>query len=361
MDKHFLTSHGEIPLPAFLPDATFGQVRGLDAQDLATCGVQAVMMNSYHLMQKPGTTVISALGDLHAFSNWQGPIFTDSGGFQAYSLIRQNSSFGSFSDDGILLKDAAHGKKIALTPEKSMQIQWKMGADVLFCLDDCTHVDDMDSEQLLSVQRTVSWAKRCSQEFQRLQDNSKNEADHQRKLFAVIQGGGSRMYRETCANELLEIGFDGYGYGGWPLDKDGNLVEDIVGYTRKLIPAQFPMHALGIGHPYNLVKTYQLGYQLFDCAMPTRDARHGRLYKLRGEIAFDQPDWLDYIYAQDERHIRDGNPIDPTCDCPTCQHYSLGYIHHLHQINETLFMRLATLHNLFFMMRIIRHLRGAAA
>ncbi len=361
MDKTFSTSHGAISLPAFLPDATFGQVRGLDAQDLAACGVQAVMMNSYHLMQKPGTTVVSALGDLHAFSGWQGPIFTDSGGFQAYSLIRQNSSFGSFSDDGILLKDTAHGKKIALTPEKSMQIQWKMGADVLFCLDDCTHVDDVDSEQLLSVQRTVSWAKRCSQEFQRLQDNSKNEADHQRKLFAVVQGGSSRLHREACAKELLEVGFDGYGYGGWPLDKDGNLVEDIVGYTRELIPAQFPMHALGIGHPYNLVKTYQLGYQLFDCAMPTRDARHGRLYKLRGEIAFDQPDWLDYIYAQDERHIRDGNPIDPTCDCPTCQHYSLGYIHHLHQINETLFMRLATLHNLFFMMHIIRHLRGAAA
>jgi len=361
MDKTFLTSHGEIPLPAFLPDATYGQVRSLDAQDLAACGVQAVMMNSYHLMQKPGTTVISALGDLHAFSGWQGPIFTDSGGFQAYSLIRQNSNFGSFSDDGILLKDAAHDKKIALTPEKSMQIQWKMGADVLFCLDDCTHVDDVDSEQVLSVQRTVTWAKRCKQEFQRLQENSKHDTDHQRKLFAVVQGGSSRLYRETCARELLEIGFNGYGYGGWPLDKDGNLVEDILGYTRELIPSQFPMHALGIGHPYNLVKTYQLGYQLFDCAMPTRDARHGRLYKLRGEITFDDPTWLNYIYAQDERHIRDEKPIDPACDCPTCQHYSLGYIHHLHQINESLFTRLATIHNLYFMARIIRHLRGAAA
>lgn len=358
MDKTFSTSHGAISLPAFLPDATFGQVRGLDAQDLAACGVQAVMMNSYHLMQKPGTTVISALGGLHAFSGWQGPIFTDSGGFQAYSLIRQNSSFGTFSENGILLKDTARGKKIELTPEKSMQIQWKLGADVLFCLDDCTHVDDVDSEQLLSVDRTVRWAKRCKQEFQRLQEQSKKEEDKQRKLFAVVQGGGSREHRKYCADQLLEIGFDGYGYGGWPLDKEGNLVEDMVRYTRELIPPQFPMHALGIGHPYNLVQTYQLGYQLFDCAMPTRDARHGRLYRLRGNISATDHHWLDYIYAQDEKHIRDKKPIDPTCSCPVCQQYSLGYIHHLHQINESLFIRLATLHNLFFMTRIIRHLRG---
>ncbi len=361
MDKTFSTSHGTIALPAFLPDATFGQVRGLDAQDLAACGVQAVMMNSYHLMQKPGTTVISSLGSLHAFSGWQGPIFTDSGGFQAYSLIRQNSNFGTFSDNGILLKDTARKKKIELTPEKSMQIQWKLGADVLFCLDDCTHVDDVDSEQLLSVDRTVRWAKRCKQEFQSLQEQSKKEEDKQRKLFAVVQGGGSHKHRKYCADHLLEIGFDGYGYGGWPLDKDGNLVEDMVSYTRELIPPQFPMHALGIGHPYYLVRTYQLGYQLFDCAMPTRDARHGRLYRVRGNISTQDYQWLEYIYAQDEKHIRDQEPIDSTCSCPVCQHYSMGYIHHLHQINETLFIRLATMHNLFFMTRIIRHLRGENA
>jgi queuine tRNA-ribosyltransferase len=302
MDKTFSTSHGAISLPAFLPDATFGQVRGLDAQDLAACGVRAVMMNSYHLMQKPGTTVISALGGLHAFSGWQGPIFSDSGGFQAYSLIRQSSSFGSFTDDGILLKDSRRGKKITLTPEKSSQIHWKMGADVLFCLDDCTHVDDIESEQLLSVQRTVQWAKRCHQEFIKLRDQSKNDTDQNRTLFAVVQGGGFRGLRKTCAESLLEIGFDGYGYGGWPLDKEGNLVEDMVGYTRELIPGEFPMHALGIGHPYNLVKTFKLGYPLFDCAMPTRDARHARLYRLRGSFDLAKQDWLQYIYAQ-ERSI----------------------------------------------------------
>lgn len=356
-EKIFQTSHGDIPLPAFLPDATFGQVRGLDAQDMAASGVQAVMMNSYHLMQKPGTTVITALGGLHAFSGWQGPIFTDSGGFQAYSLIRQNSNFGTFSDDGILLKDPSRGKKIALTPEKSMQIQWKMGADVLFCLDDCTHVDDADAEQELSVQRTITWAKRCKQEFTRLQKQAKKEKDTRRKLFAVVQGGGSRAMRKRCATALLEIGFDGYGYGGWPLDKQGNLVEDMVAYTRELIPSEFPIHALGIGHPYNLVKTYQFGYPLFDCAMPTRDARHGRLYRLRSSFSLHNMDWLEYVYTQDERYIRDGNPIEEECDCHTCQHYSLGYLHHLQQINETLYTRLATIHNLRFMRRIIQFLR----
>jgi len=168
MDQFFSTPHGKISLPAFLPDATFGQVRGLDAQDLTACQVQAVMMNSYHLMQKPGSSVINALGGLHTFSGWQAPIFTDSGGFQAYSLIRQNSKFGSFTKNGILLKDPDSEKKINLTPEKSMRIQWNMGADVLFCLDDCTHIEDKESEQILSVERTVLWAKRCKQEFQRL-------------------------------------------------------------------------------------------------------------------------------------------------------------------------------------------------
>lgn len=359
MEKIVQTPHGKIALPAFLPDATFGQVRGLDAQDLTASGVRAVMMNSYHLLQKPGTTVITALGDLHSFSGWQGPIFTDSGGFQAYSLIRQNSNFGDFSDDGILLKDPSRGKKISLTPEKSMQIQWKMGADVLFCLDDCTHVEDIDSEQRLSVQRTVAWAKRCKQEFERLSEQSQD--DIPRKLFAVVQGGGSRALRKECASELLAIGFDGYGYGGWPLDKDGNLVEDIVGYTRALIPAQFPMHALGIGHPYNLVKTFHLGYQLFDCAMPTRDARHGRLYRLRPGTNFEQDKWLEYIYPEDQRHIRQNEPIESGCSCPTCQHYSLGYLHHLQQINENLYARLATIHNLHFMARIIQHLGGSSA
>ena len=357
MESMFQTTHGSITLPAFLPDATFGQVRGVDAQDLAACGVQAVMMNSYHLMQKPGTTVISALGGLHAFSGWQAPIFTDSGGFQAYSLIRQNSNFGSFADNGIQLKDQAHGKKILLTPEKSIQIQWKMGADVLFCLDDCTHVDDADSEQHLSVARTLNWAKRCKQEFQHLQERSA-ESDSQRKLFAIVQGGGSRALRQTCANELLEIGFDGYGYGGWPLDKDGKLVEDMVAYTRELIPVPSPMHALGIGHPYNLVRTYLLGYQLFDCAMPTRDARHGRLYRIRGEISTSQMDWLEYIYPKDERHIRNRDAVDPNCACHTCQHYSIGYLHHLQHIHETLYTRLATIHNLYCMTRVIQFLRG---
>jgi len=359
MNTFLQTPHGKIALPAFLPDATFGQVRGLDAQDLAASGVRAVMMNSYHLLQKPGTTVITALGGLHSFSGWQAPIFTDSGGFQAYSLIRQNSSFGTFSDDGILLKDPARGKKISLTPEKSMQIQWKMGADVLFCLDDCTHVEDVDSEQRLSVQRTIAWAKRCKQEFLRLQTQHPDDTGRERKLFAVVQGGGSRVLRAECASELLAVGFDGYGYGGWPLDKEGNLVEDIVGFTREVIPAEFPMHALGIGHPYNLVKTYHLGYRLFDCAMPTRDARHGRLYRLREGAAFEQGQWLEYVYPEDQRHIRQQDSIEPGCGCTVCQHYSLGYLHHLQQINETLYARLATIHNLHFMARIIQHLGGS--
>jgi len=177
----------------------------------------------------------------------------------------------------------------------------------------------------------------------------------------VIQGGGEPDLRKACAEALLEIGFDGYGYGGWPLDKDGNLLTDILAYARQLVPEQFPMHALGIGHPYNLVTCYDLGYGMFDCAMPTRDARHGRLY------AFSQPansreaglggKWLEYIYINDEKHVKADRPVSLECDCLVCQRFSRGFLHHLFKLNDSLFFRLATIHNLRFMTQLTDRLR----
>ncbi|HEY60413.1 MAG TPA: tRNA guanosine(34) transglycosylase Tgt [Anaerolineae bacterium] len=353
--------HGKVTLPAFLPDATFGQVRGLDAQDLKSCQVQAVMMNSYHLMKKPGTSVITSQGGLHSFSGWQQPIFTDSGGFQAYSLIRRNSKFGSFSENGIIVRPEGTRKKILLTPEKSIQLQFNMGADVLFCLDDCTHVDEVQAEQEVSVARTITWARRCKQQYLQLIEQKETNQQQRPKLFAVVQGGGSKELRKKCAQELLEIGFDGYGYGGWPLDGQGNLLEDIIAYTRDLIPQEFPMHALGIGHPYNAQKSYRFGYDLFDCAMPTRDARHGRLYRFKEYTKELKGDWLEYVYIKDQRYIRNNEPISSSCDCITCQHNSLAYLNHLYKLGESLYIRLATIHNLRFMTRLMAILRGESA
>ena len=310
-------------------------------------------MNTFHLMQRPGSSTISALGGLHTMSGWQGPIITDSGGFQAYSLIQQNAKFGSLNDDGITFKPEGADRKFHLTPEKAVQLQMSYGSDVVICLDDCTHVDAADAVQELSVQRTIAWARRCKREFERLVQQKRLPPEKRPLLFGVVQGGGSIELRKRCANELLEIGFDGFGYGGWPLDAQGKLLTDIIRYTRELIPTALPMHALGIGHPQHIVDCSRLGYGIFDSAMPTRDARHARLYTFaHGLTTTFEDKWFAYIYANDDKHIKNDKPISPFCDCLCCTHYSLGYLHHLFKINDTLFYRLATLHNLRFMSQL---------
>ena len=292
-------------------------------------------------------------------SNWSRPIVTDSGGFQAYSMIRENSKYGSLTDKGIIFRPENGGDKIVFTPEKSIQLQVSFGADVVICLDDCTHVDDSNEIQETSVRRTIAWARRCRDEFVKLTGQIPGSAKVRAEgsalpmLFAVIQGGGDKSLRKLCAEALLEMGFDGYGYGGWPLDKQGNLVADIVGYTRECVPSTFPMHALGIGHPRSVIECVQMGYELFDCAMPTRDARHGRLYvgnPLSG-------DWR-YVYVEDDKHIKESRPLDSECDCRTCRGYSVGYLHHLYKIKDMGFARLATIHNLRFMSRMMTGLQS---
>jgi queuine tRNA-ribosyltransferase len=349
--------HGDLALPAFLPDATLGAVRAADAGDLRACGVRAVVMNVFHLMQKPGSSTIEALGGLHRMSGWDGPIVTDSGGFQAYSLIRQNPKFGRLSDQGITFLPEGAERKFQLTPEKCVQLQLAYGADVVICLDDCTHVDDASSEQRTSVQRTIRWARRCRAEFD-LQVAQRRLAPGQRpKLFAVVQGGGDLALRRECAEALLAIGFDGYGFGGWPLDAAGQLLHEVLAATRELIPREFPMHALGVGQPANVAACFRMGYELFDSALPTRDARGGRLYVWSSDPSQPgfrtQGEFFRHLYIVDKKHIKDGGPISPGCDCYTCARYSVGYLHHLNKIGETLYLRLATIHNLRFLTRLM--------
>ena len=354
--------HGELPLPAYLPDATLGVVRSMDASDLETVGIRALVMNVFHLMQKPGSSTIAALGGLHKMSGWPHPIITDSGGFQAYSLIRQNAKFGKLSDSGIRFKPEGAEREFQLSPEKSVQLQLAYGTDVVICLDDCTHVDDTPAEQSLSVERTIRWAKRCKEEFVRQIRQRKAAPDAPRPLlFGVVQGGGDLALRRQCAEALLEIGFDGYGYGGWPLDGQGNLLLEVLEATRSYIPSEFPMHALGVGHPESVVACARLGYGIFDCALPTRDARTGRLYTFPSDPTapdFQFTDrWFRTLYIDDDKHIKTDRPISPGCDCLTCTRYSVGYLRHLHKCGETLYFRLATLHNLRFMAQLIQRLR----
>lgn len=350
--------HGTLPLPTFLPDATVGVVRAVDSADLLACGVRGLVMNTFHLMQHPGSSTVQALGGLHKMSAWPHPIITDSGGFQAYSLIRQNAKFGTLTDNGIIFRPEGSNRKLQLTPEKCVQLQLSYGADVVMCLDDCTHVDEVDAEQTVSVERTIAWAKRCRAEFDRHVETRQEET--RPLLFGVVQGGGSHKLRAVCAGALLEIGFDGFGYGGWPLDAQGNLLTEILAYTRSLIPAHFPMHALGVGHPAGITACAQLGYGIFDSALPTRDARQGRLYIFND--ATPRPDplskkWFSFVYINDEKHIKDARPLSDHCDCHTCRNYSRGYLHHLYKSSDAAYMRLATIHNLRFMAQLMDALR----
>lgn len=347
-----------LTLPVFLPDATLGYVRAVDSQDLESVGITALVMNTFHLMQKPGSSTIQAYRGLHQYAGWPGVIITDSGGFQAYSLIHQSDQFGSLSDKGIIFRPEGKDRKFILSPEKSIQLQFTYDSDVVICLDDCTHVDAPRDEQELSVTRTLDWAKRCKVEYLRQMDQRQIDDAHKPLIFGVIQGGGFPDLRRKCAEGLLEIGFDGFGYGGWPLDGKGNLLSEIVGLTRELVPKEFPMHALGIGHPLNLVETYRLGYDIFDCALPTRDARHGRLmrFTIPPEEQLEGKAWLEYVYMQDKKYIKDTRPVSEFCDCPVCTHYSLGYLHHLFKTGDWLFYRLATLHNLRFMTQLTERL-----
>jgi queuine tRNA-ribosyltransferase len=353
--------HGALALPVFLPDATMGVVRSVDSTDLEHCGVQGVVMNTFHLMQRPGSSTVQALGGLHQMSDWRRPIITDSGGFQAYSLVRQNPKLGSLTQAGITFRPDKKRRKFTLTPEKSVQLQISYGTDVVICLDDCTHVDAPLETQRESVERTIVWARRCKDAFLRLVEQKDLSGEQRPQLFAVIQGGGSLALRKRCAQELLAIGFDGFGYGGWPLDAQGNLLADILGYVRELVPSCLPLHALGVGYPPSVVTCARMGYDLFDCSLPTRDARRGRLYTLADEApALEGSDWFSYVYVTDDAYIKAERPVSAHCDCACCEKFSLGYLHHLFQIKETAALRLATIHNLRFMTRLMARLRQGA-
>lgn len=356
------TPHGALQFPIFMPDATRAVVRTVDSGDLERVGITALVMNAYHLMQNPGSTTIKSLGGLHKMAAWDYPILTDSGGFQIYSLIRQNPKYGTITDNGALFRPDGD-KKFNLTPEKSIQLQFGYGADILVCLDDCTHVADSLADQRASVQRTIKWAKRCKAEFEKNIIERRLSDEARPLLWGVVQGGGDTDLRRECADALLAIGFDGYGYGGWPLDSDNHLLADMLHFVRETIPRAYPLHALGVGHPPNIVACVGMGYESFDSAMPTRDARNGRLYRFLTDdpaaLWGDPREWFGYVYPNDKKHIKTDLPISEYCTCPVCQRYSVGYLHHLFKIGDDLHRRLYTLHNLHFMADLMHKLRSA--
>lgn len=356
MPKAIHTAHGRLALPAFLPDATRGFVKTLDSAGLAACGMEALMVNALHLSTHPGVTLIAHLGGIHPFMAWQRPIASDSGGFQLFSLVSGNRKLGHISKDGFTYSLEKGKTKKRLTPEKCIRRQFQLGTDIQFCLDHCTHPDADAATQRESVDNTVAWAARCKAEFERRASG----LEHRPLLFAVVQGGGDAELRRECTARLLEMGFDGYGYGGWPIDNDGMLL-DMVAYVADLIPSAYPLHGLGIGKPENLVSAYAAGYRLFDCALPTRDARHKRLFIYRSghpKMPLEGRAFYENLYILDDKYGRDGGPLEEGCDCPCCRTYSRAYLHHLFKMDEPAAARLATLHNLRFYSRLIGALRS---
>jgi queuine tRNA-ribosyltransferase len=348
------TRHGQVNLPAFFPDATRAVVRTLDAQDLEACGVQGLIVNAFHLAYAPGIGLVKSQGGVHPFMSWQRPVISDSGGFQAMSMVRENARYGRISSRGITFTnvDVQGGKKLKLTPEKSIQMQFDLHTDIMMCLDDCPSPDADLDEVAASVRRTVSWARRCKDEFERQCEI--REEERRPLLFGIIQGGYNKHMRWECAEALIEIGFDGYGFGGWPLDQEGELAESTLEYTARLMPDAKVKYALGVGNPDAVVRCAGWGYDLFDCVLPTRDARHRRLYVFEpGQDPFA----YSYLYIGDDRYKRDARPVSEHCDCLCCTRYSRSYLHHLFEMGDALAQRLATIHNLRFYARLMERLR----
>jgi len=343
MAASFQTLYGEVSLPAFFPDGTVGVVRGVDSVDLKEAKIEGLVVSTFHLL------VHGVKKDLHTLMNWERPILTDSGGFQVFSLLRDHPKMGSITEKGFIFN--WDGKRISLSPEESINLQLKLGSDILICLDQCTDPEEGYEFQKKAVEITIRWAEQCKKEFDLCLSRNSEGGKKRPLLFAVIQGGSYMDLREYCAQELIKIGFDGYCFGGWPVSKEGKLLDEILEFTAKLMPEDKPKYALGIGKPEDIIKCVKWGYNLFDCVIPTREARHKRFYIFKGNGLKYKTMNLNAKVANDQK------PIAENCDCHTCKNFSKAYLYHLFKLKDTAAYRLATIHNLRFYSDVMKKLR----
>lgn len=367
MLKSYKIKGKEIQLPVFFPDATRGVIRSVDSQDLKNAGTLGLIVNTYHLLSQPGPSVLKQAGGVKNFMGWDGFIISDSGGFQMFSLIQKNKSLGSITKNGVTFHLHSKGgrKKYQISPEKCIQIQFDINSDIMICLDYFTPFNAKDEEIKLSVDLTIEWAKRCKIEFEKQVKARKLTEETRPLLFGVVQGAHSKSERERCATELEKIEFDGYGLGGWVFNSEGELDLEIIEHISNVTPASKPRYGLGVGNPQGIVDCVRLGWGIFDCVLPTRDARHKRLYvwdKNPDDIKdiFTEKNWYSYLYISREKYVRDNSPISEFCDCHACKNYSRGYIQHLFTIEDTLAFRLATIHNLRMYSMLMEKLVGSS-
>jgi queuine tRNA-ribosyltransferase len=328
------TSHGKIHTPQFMPVGTQGTVKTMTPEELQSLGAEIILGNTYHLYLRPGDGIIKALGGLHRFINWSGPILTDSGGFQVYSLSRLRK----VTDEGVEFQSHIDGSTHLLTPEKSISIQENLGADIIMAFDECIPYPSDHGYALEAVKRTTEWAERCL----------KARVRPDQYLFGINQGGMYRDLRKQSIEELTSLGFDGYATGGLSVGEPKEIMYDLIHYTAPLLPQERPRYLMGVGDLVDVMEAVEAGYDLFDCVMPTRNARNGTLFTSRGRISIKRAEFKD-----------DPSPLDPDCSCYTCKNYTRAYLRHLYLSREILSMRLNTIHNLSFYLNFFRVMRQA--
>lgn len=350
------TGRGVLETPFFMPDATRAAVRGIEPAMTRSIGIEVIVANTYHLLLSPGPELIARMGGIHSFMRWSGPILSDSGGYQVYSLIHRHPDRGEISEEGAMFRSPLDGSKRLLTPEHAIDIQFDLGVDMMVCLDDPRPNDAAPQDLEEAVLRTIRWAARCRARYN---ERVRGFPEGKRPLlFSVVQGGMNIELRRRCAEALVDIGFDGYGFGARHLDMNGEFLTDVLRETARFLPENAIRFALGIGTPSDIVRAYGLGWDIFDCVIPTREGRHGRAFIRKGQADIFTESSSETVNLTAERFREDSSPIDVSCDCPTCTGgFSRSYIRHLFAVRESLGARLISLHNLRFYAALMEELR----
>jgi len=333
---------GAVETPAFMPVGTYGTVKAMTPEELDGIGAHIVLGNTFHLMLRPGMDVIKAHGGLHGFMHWDKPILTDSGGFQVFSL----KELRKITEQGVKFRSPVNGDLVELTPERSMQVQYDLDSDIVMIFDECTPYPATEDEACKSMELSLRWARRSRDEFDRLNDGK----DNAHALFAIVQGGMYMELRKASLEGLSNIGFDGYAIGGLAVGEPKAERERVLEEIEPFMPKDRPRYLMGVGTPEDIVEAVRRGVDMFDCVMPTRNARNGHLFTTFGVVRI-----------RNASYEKDTRPIDETCGCYTCRNYSRAYLKHLDRCTEILGARLATIHNLHYYQHLMSELRQAIA
>ncbi|MDP3985728.1 MAG: tRNA guanosine(34) transglycosylase Tgt [bacterium] len=348
-----VTNHGELETPFFMPIATRGAVKTMGTDDIEHLGSKIILSNTFHMMLRPGMDVIEKMGGLHKFLVWPGAILTDSGGYQVFSL----TGLRRLTEEGVLFRAPHDGSEHFLSPERSMEIQHALGSDIVMSFDECTEYPVSEERARDSMELTTRWAARSKGHYQSIGGSG--------LLFGIVQGSTHANLREESARALIDIGFDGYAIGGLSIGEPREETYKLVSQLDAILPADRPRYFMGAGRPEEIVEYVKRGVDMFDCVLPTRNARHGVLYRFTEEArtAFGRGEWptdlYETIHITNEKFRDDVTPLDPACACPACVRFSRAYIRHLFMINESLGQRLASLHNIRFYLELMQHIRSA--